>query len=76
MSIDSECQLFRILPLELSNKIEHGVCNISPASVHEANYLKDKRNQLKDCLLLCLGAEGIYHQNIRLENPMRANQHN
>ncbi|GAA4113137.1 hypothetical protein GCM10022393_11940 [Aquimarina addita] len=27
MSIDSECQLFRILPIDLSDKIEHSVYN-------------------------------------------------
>ena len=172
MSIDSECQLFRILPANLSNKIErsvynrrkrklfafreslrkelvmrlnqfqhcyivdsmplevcklsrssrskickdqdyslpekgycasqsshyygyklHAVCSaqgviesmdISPASVHDVNYLKDIKHQLKDCLLLgdrgYLSAEYqlnlFEYHNIRLETPMRSNQHN
>lgn len=71
----------------------HAICSvqgviesmdISPASVHDVNYLKDIKQQLKDCVLLgdrgYLSAE---HQlnlfechNIRLETPMRKNQHN
>ena len=58
--------------------------DISPASVHDINYLKDIKHQLSDCILL--GDKGYlsaeyqlnlfeYH-NIRLETPMRTNQHN
>jgi hypothetical protein len=57
---------------------------ISPASVHDVNYLKDIKHQLKDCLLLGdreylsarhqLNLFGFH--NIRLETPMRANEHN
>lgn len=170
MSIDSECQLFRILPADLSNKIErsvynrrkrklfpfreslrkelvmrlnrfqrcyivdsmplevcklsrssrskickdqdyslpekgycasqsshyygyklHAICSvqgviesmdISPASVHDVNYLKDVKHQLKDCVLLgdrgYLSAEyqlNLFEcHNIKLETPMRINQ--
>ncbi|MDO5970014.1 IS982 family transposase [Flavivirga aquimarina] len=172
MSIDSECQLFRILPIDLSKKIErsvynrrkrklfsfretirkqmtfklnnsqdcfivdsmplevcklsrssrsrickeenysqpvkgycasqsthyygyklHAVCSIqgviesldiSPASVHDINYLKDIQGQLKDCILL--GDRGYLSSeyqlnlfesyNVRLETPMRSNQIN
>jgi len=58
--------------------------DISPASVHDINYLKDVDHQLKDCLLL--GDRGYLpteyqlnlfeKQNIRLETSMRKNQHN
>ncbi len=71
----------------------HAVCSaqgviesmdISPASVHDINYLKDVKHQLNDCILL--GDKGYlsaeyqlnlfeYH-NIRLKTPMRTNQHN
>ena len=71
----------------------HAVCSaqgviesmdISPASVHDINYLKDVKHQLSDCILL--GDKGYlsaeyqlnlfeYH-NIRLETPMRTNQYN
>jgi hypothetical protein len=71
----------------------HAVCSaqgviesmdISPASVHDVNYLKDIKYQLQDCLLLgdrgYLSAEYqlnlFEYHNIRLETPMRANQHN
>ncbi|KJD37186.1 transposase [Tamlana sedimentorum] len=57
---------------------------ISPTSVHDINYLKDMRQQLSDCVLLgdrgCLSAEYQLNlsesHNIRLEIPMRKNQHN
>jgi len=71
----------------------HAVCSaqgviesmdISPASVHDINYLKDIRHQLSDCILLgdrgYLSAEyqlNLFEShNIRLETPMRKNQHN
>jgi len=58
--------------------------DISPASVHDINYLKDIKYQLKDCLLLgdkgYLSAEYqlnlFENHNIRLETPMRKNQAN
>lgn len=69
----------------------HAVCSasgvfksldISPASVHDVNYLKDIRNQLTDCTLLgdrgYLSAEWqldlFTDCNIRLDTPMRNNQ--
>ena len=69
----------------------HAVCStqgviesmdISPASVHDINYLKDIKHQLKDCLLLgdrgYLSAEyqlNLFEcHNIRLETPRRKNQ--
>jgi len=71
----------------------HAVCSlqgvfqsldISPANVHDINYLKDIQNQLKDCVLL--GDRGylsakiqldlFQSHNIKLETPMRRNQHN
>lgn len=71
----------------------HAVCSaqgviesldISPASVHDINYLKDIKYQLSDCILLgdrgYLSAEyqlNLFEShNIRLETPMRKNQHN
>lgn len=71
----------------------HAVCStqgviesmdISPASVHDINYLKDIKHQLKDCLLLgdrgYLSAEyqlNLFEShNIRLKTPMRKNQIN
>ena len=58
--------------------------DISPASIHDINYLKDIKHQLKDCLLLgdrgYLSAEyqlNLFEcHNIRLETPMRKNQIN
>ena len=69
----------------------HAVCSasgvfksldISPASVHDVNYLKDIRHQLSDCALL--GDKGYLSAqiqldlfntcNIRLDTPMRNNQ--
>ena len=69
----------------------HAVCSasgvfksldISPASVHDVNYLKDIRNQLADCTLLgdrgYLSAEWQLDLftacNIKLDTPMRNNQ--
>lgn len=71
----------------------HAVCSasgvfkslgISPASVHDVNYLKDIRHQLADCTLL--GDRGYLSSdwqldlftkcNIRLDTPMRNNQEN
>ena len=69
----------------------HAVCSasgvfksldISPASVHDVNYLKDIRHQLADCTLLgdrgYLSAEWqldlFTDCNIRLDTPMRNNQ--
>jgi hypothetical protein len=71
----------------------HAVCSaqgvidsmdISPASVHDINYLKDIKYQLNDCILLgdrgYLSAEyqlNLFEShNIRLETPMRTNQIN
>lgn len=69
----------------------HAVCSasgvfksldISPASVHDINYLKDIRHQMADCTVL--GDRGYLsaqwqldlftHCNIRLDTPMRNNQ--
>lgn len=69
----------------------HAVCSvegvfqsldISPASVHDIHYLKDIKQQIKDCTLL--GDKGYLSseyqldlftsQNIKLEVPMRKNQ--
>lgn len=69
----------------------HGVCSvngvfqsidISKASVHDIGYLKDVKNQLKDCVLL--GDRGYLsadyqvdlfeNSNIKLETPLRKNQ--
>lgn len=69
----------------------HGVCSVSgvfqslditPASVHDINYLKDIQTQLSDCVLL--GDRGYLSAtyqldlfqtaNIRLETPKRINQ--
>lgn len=71
----------------------HAVCSvegvfqsldISPASVHDIHYLKDIKQQLKDCTLL--GDKGYLSSdyqldlftshNIKLEVPMRKNQKN
>lgn len=69
----------------------HAVCSasgvfksldISPASVHDVNYLKDIRNQMADCTLLgdrgYLSAEWqldlFTSCNIKLDTPMRNNQ--
>ncbi len=71
----------------------HAVCSeqgviesldISPASVHDVNYLKDIQHQLKNCVLIgdrgYLSADyqlNLFHNhNIKLETPMRKNQHN
>ena len=71
----------------------HAVCSasgvfksldISPASVHDVNYLKDIKAQLNDCTLLgdrgYLSAEWQLDLftacNIRLDTPMRYNQNN
>ncbi|HEX8462765.1 MAG TPA: IS982 family transposase [Segetibacter sp.] len=69
----------------------HAVCtvkgvfqslDITPASVHELNYLKDVKTQLQDCLLLAdkgyVSADYqvnlFENQQIKLEVPMRKNQ--
>jgi|SRR5690606_26906698 len=69
----------------------HAVCSVngvfqsvdlSPASVHDVNYLKDIRAQIRDCTLIgdrgYLSAEiqlNLFETcNIRLDTPMRANQ--
>jgi len=71
----------------------HAVCSeqgviesldISPASVHDVNYLKDIQYQLKNCVLI--GDRGylsadyqlnlFQNYNIKLETPMRKNQYN
>jgi hypothetical protein len=71
----------------------HAVCSVngvfqsidlSPASIHDINYLKDIRTQIKDCTLIgdrgYLSAEvqlNLFETlNIRLDTPMRRNQHN
>lgn len=71
----------------------HAVCSvqgviesldISPACVHDINYLKDIKGQLRDCILLgdrgYLSAEyqlNLFESyNVRLETPMRNNQLN
>ncbi len=71
----------------------HAVCSINgvikdfdltKASVHDIHYLKDVKNQMKDCILLAdkgyLSAEYqldlFTHSNIKIEVPMRKNQHN
>lgn len=71
----------------------HAVCfvqgifeslDISPANVHDINYLKDIQYQIKDCVLLgdrdYLSAQIQINlsenHNIKLETPMRKNQHN
>lgn len=71
----------------------HAVCSVngvigsfdlSQASVHDIHYLKDIQNQMKDCVLLAdkgyLSAKYqldlFYHSNIKIEVPMRINQHN
>ena len=71
----------------------HAVCSVkgvfqsidlSPASVHDIHYLKDIREQLRDCTLI--GDKGYLsakvqlnlfeHCNIKLSTPMRTNQYN
>ena len=71
----------------------HAVCSksgvfqsfdLSPASVHDINFLKDIKDQMSDCTLL--GDRGYLSadvqldlfnsMNIKLETPMRANQKN
>jgi hypothetical protein len=71
----------------------HAVCSIqgvfksfdiSKASVHDIHYLKDIKNQFKDCVILgdkgYLSAEYqldlFESKQIKLEVPMRKNQHN
>lgn len=71
----------------------HAVCSvkgvsqsldISPASVHDIHYLKDIKQQIKDCTLLAdkgyLSSEYQLNlftaDNIKLEVPMRKNQKN
>lgn len=71
----------------------HAICSlsgviqsfdISPASVHDIHYLKDIREQMKDCTLI--GDKGYLsteiqidlfnYANIQLDTPMRSNQKN
>jgi len=71
----------------------HAVCSVSgvfqsidlsPASVHDINYLKDIKEQISDCTLI--GDRGYLSTqfqlnlfetcNIKLNTPMRKNQHN
>jgi len=71
----------------------HAVCSVngvfqsidlSPASIHDINYLKDIRTQIKDCTLIgdrgYLSAEvqlNLFETlNIKLNAPMRRNQYN
>lgn len=70
----------------------HAICSVrgvfksvdlSPASVHDVNYLKDIQHQIKDCTLI--GDRGYLSSeiqlnlfetcNIKLNTPMRTNQH-
>jgi len=61
-----------------------GNFDLSQASVHDIHYLKDIQNQMKDCVLLAdKGYLSTKYQldlfesrNIRIEVPMRKNQHN
>jgi hypothetical protein len=58
--------------------------DISKASVHDIHYLKDIKNQFNDCVIL--GDKGYLsadyqldlfeNKQIKLEVPMRKNQHN
>ena len=58
--------------------------DLSPASVHDINFIKDIKNQMSDCTIL--GDRGYLSTevqidlfnsvNIKLETPMRANQKN
>jgi hypothetical protein len=58
--------------------------DITKASAHDIHYLQDTKDQLNDCVLL--GDRGYIsaevqlklfeNQKIKLEVPMRANQHN
>ncbi len=56
--------------------------DISPASVHDVNYLKDIKGQLSNCTLIgdrgYISAEiqlNLFETyNIKLDTPMRANQ--
>ena len=71
----------------------HAICSVegvfqaidlSPASIHNINYLKDIKMQISDCTLI--GDRGYLsvgyqlnlfeYQNIILETPMKVNQHN
>lgn len=69
----------------------HGICSVSgvfqslditPASVHDINYLNDIQQQMKECVVLGdMGYLSAEHQlnlfekaNIRLETPKRRNQ--
>ena len=71
----------------------HAICSIngifqsldlSPASVHDINYLKDIRTQIKDCTLIAdrgyLSTQiqlNLFEScNIKLDTPMRKNQKN
>jgi len=71
----------------------HAVCSVngvfqsidlSPASVHDINYLKDIKTQMKDCTIIGdLGYLSCEYQlnlfetcNINLSTPMRSNQNN
>ncbi len=68
----------------------HAVCSVngvigdfdlSKASVHDIHYLKDIKNQMKDCVLLAdkgyLSSKYQFdlftHSNIKIEVPMRKN---
>lgn len=58
--------------------------DLSPASVHDIHYLKDIKTHIRDCTLIAdkgyLSAEiqlNLFEScNIRLNTPMRTNQHN
>jgi len=77
LGFDSECDLFRKLPP--GYKL-HAVCSvkgvfksfdISPASVHDINYLKDIQHQIKDCTLI--GDRGYLSAQYELDLFEKAN---
>lgn len=61
-----------------------GNFDLSQASVHDIHYLKDIQNQMKDCVLLAdkgylstkYQLDLFEYSNIKIEVPMRINQHN
>ncbi|CAM1333307.1 IS982 family transposase [Tenacibaculum aestuariivivum] len=58
--------------------------DLSKASVHDIHYLKDIKSQMKNCVLLAdkgylsskYQLDLFTHSNIKIEVPMRKNQHN
>lgn len=61
-----------------------GNFDLTQASVHDIHYLKDIQNQMKDCVLLAdkgylstkYQLDLFEYSNIKIEVPMRKNQHN